>query len=110
MVVVFAFSVLAKPVEKVIEPQSQPEPLVGVFDSLAKAAVDTTYLLGGPDRWDGSFETPGGVARLARLDQRGSQRQPGEPLARVRLHGRPASRARRRQPRHVLRRRNHSRL
>ncbi len=26
----------------------------------AKAVVDTTYLLGGPDRWDGSFETPGG--------------------------------------------------
>ncbi len=24
------------------------------------AAVDTTYLLGGPGRWDGSFETPGG--------------------------------------------------
>ena len=28
----------------------------------AKAADDTTYLLGGPDRWDGSFETPGGDA------------------------------------------------
>jgi hypothetical protein len=26
----------------------------------AKAAVDTVFVLGGPDRWDGRFETPGG--------------------------------------------------
>ncbi len=26
----------------------------------AKAVVDTTYLLGGPGSWDGSFESPGG--------------------------------------------------
>ena len=34
--------------------------ILGVSLAAAKAAADTTYLLGGPARWDGSFETTGG--------------------------------------------------
>ncbi len=53
---------LAKPTQEMTVPQitDNPAPRLAFPNAMAKSAVDTTYLLGGPDRWDGSFDTPGG--------------------------------------------------
>ena len=54
---------LARPLSKGIDPipQVDPDSRVEFPSNLAKAAVDTTFLLGGPGSWNGRFETPGGV-------------------------------------------------
>ncbi len=42
------------------QPHDGSTPWVRFPPSAAKALVDTTYILGGPGSWNGSFETPGG--------------------------------------------------
>ncbi len=65
---VFLSVILAQPIHaKPVFKGSAPQPLDGPAPSVrfpgpaANAAVDTTYLMGGPGSWDGSFETPGGL-------------------------------------------------
>ena len=57
-----ALNSFAKPVQRMVPPQHQDSPSQSMEfpATMAKSAVDTTYLLGGPGSWDGSFETPGG--------------------------------------------------
>ena len=62
LLVLFAQIAIAKPVQKDVAPQPRDNSStkVQVPAPAASSAVDTTYLLGGPGSWDGSFETPGG--------------------------------------------------
>ena len=62
MLTLFALCAHARPVQREAAPQLQDSPNPrGEFPSTTTiAALDTTYLLGGPGSWDGSFETPGG--------------------------------------------------
>ena len=62
----FACCAHAKPVQRDVapEPQDSPSPRVEFPATTANAVVDTTYLLGGPGQWDGSFETPAGQPDL----------------------------------------------
>jgi hypothetical protein len=64
VIVLVAGAGLAKPLQKEAGPRFQNDSEIQFNHSLglSKTAVDTTYLLGGPDRWDGSFEIPGGLA------------------------------------------------
>jgi len=59
---VFAQSAFAEPRAPHVMPEIHDGsvPRISLPVPAAKAAVDTTYLLGGPGRWDGSFETPAG--------------------------------------------------
>ena len=41
-------------------PQVETGPVVSLPAPAAKSQVDSLYVLGGPGRWDGSFETPAG--------------------------------------------------
>lgn len=64
-VVLFAITVhfaQAKPTPIAEGPQPQDGPPTSwpFTAPTAKSLVDTTYILGGPDRWDGTFETPDG--------------------------------------------------
>ena len=63
LLVLFAQIAIAKPVQKEVlpQPQDNSSPRVEFPTATASSAVDTTYLLGGPGSWDGSFETPGGL-------------------------------------------------
>ncbi len=63
----FAFA--AQPADSRPDPRENgPQPhdgaasMVEVPAVAAKSLVDSLYILGGPDRWDGSFETPDGQA------------------------------------------------
>jgi hypothetical protein len=58
----FAQTIFAGPVagEVTAQPLDGPTPWVRFSPSLNKTSVDTTYIMGGPDSWDGSFDTPDG--------------------------------------------------
>lgn len=51
---------------RTVEEEKAPQPIDGSSPWLRfpasqnKSAVDTVYIMGGPDRWDGSFDTPDG--------------------------------------------------
>jgi hypothetical protein len=50
------------PAETGPQPHDRAAPMVRLPASSAKSLVDSLYIIGGPDRWDGSFETPAGQA------------------------------------------------
>jgi len=58
----FAQTTSGRPIEKKDLPTlvSNPSPWVHFPAAPNKSAVDTTYIMGGPDRWDGSFDSPDG--------------------------------------------------
>ena len=58
-----ALNAFARPIQKelVSPPLDRPAPRVELSASVANTSVDTIYLLGGPGRWDGSFETSAGL-------------------------------------------------
>ena len=62
LVFFFTPASLARPVAKnsVPHPINESTPWVRFAPTQNKTAVDTLYIMGGPGRWDGSFETPSG--------------------------------------------------
>ena len=63
LLALFTQTGFAKSVQKDVAPRPQDNhrPLPNLQAPTANTAVDTTYLMGGPGSWDGSFETPGGL-------------------------------------------------